>query len=219
MNIRLASSLLLIAVLNVSTAAWSAEDRQMQRWMSMQREVVSARDVLNGEVSSGFSPIGEVRDLVLTPDSKRVQYVLYEVPYPYSFFGDQDGFVAFDKTTLDRGARLDVEVRIDEPASRKDPDELTLSASEADRRLAERLLGRPMQFPGDQERNVEDMLIEPGTGRVSYYVIASQPDSLFNEMPMAVPADRVAVSPEGRISSDLALEDLSGMQLYPAEML
>jgi hypothetical protein len=190
-------------------------------WQSMQEKLVSARDLLAGEMSDGFNPIGRIRDLVMTPNRQQVEYVLYETPFPYSAIDEaqDDGFVAFDETTIERDLGYGLKVRANDDAERGMPERLTLTASEADDRLASNLIGTPLYFAGDDWRRIEDMLIDRDTGQVTHYVINMNRESLFNENPLAVPAEVVELGQDGLITAPMDLAKLAGMQDYDVALL
>jgi hypothetical protein len=190
------------------------------QWRGMQEKLVSAKDLLAGEVSDGFNPIGRIRDLVLTSNREQVQYVLYETPFPYSVIDQQeDGFVAFDQTSIERDLGYGLKVRFDAGADRGLPERLTLTASQADRRLASNLIGEPLYFEGDDWRTIEDLLVDRDTGQVTHYVIEMNQQSLFNENPLAVPAELVTIENGSLITAPLDLAELAGMQEYDLALL
>src|SRR6056297_2328814 len=116
---------------------------------------VSAQTLLGADVKNVANPIGNVRDLILNEDRTAIEYVLYEVPYPYSLMDAQNGFVAFDNLAIEAGATLATDLRIDDDAARG-PEELTLDRREADHRMVSRILEDHVVFAdGQQVREVE----------------------------------------------------------------
>jgi hypothetical protein len=196
------------------------EEALWHQWQGMQEKVVSVRDLMAGDMSDGFNPIGRIRDLVLTPDRQQIQYVLYETPFPYSATEErEDGFVAFDHVAIERDLGYGLKVRVDEDAERGAPDRLTLTASEADDRLASNLIGEPIYFEGDEWRDIQDMLVDRNTGQVTHYVIEMNRDSLFNDHPLAVPAELVTVGKNGLVTAPLDLAKLASLQEYDVALL
>lgn len=179
----------------------------------IQQETVSAQELMESDVRNLANPIGDVRDLVLNSDSTAVQYVLYEVPYPYTLFNNADnGFVAYDNVAVEPGAGYENVLRIDDEASQKAPEELTLERDQVDHRLVSRLLDDTVEFADGTTRRIEDILIDRQTGEIKGYVVNRNPDAWFNDEPAVVPPDEVKVGEQGDITTTAefaALESLN----------
>lgn len=209
------------AALALAAHAQSQSDQSEQDgWEAMEREVVRASDILAADVSNGLNPIGRVDDLVLSSDGSRVEYILYEAPYPYRLFGADEGFVTFDNVVFERGGgALDMEVRLVDDEAPQAPEELRLTADEARERLVSRLVDEPMYFSEEDARRVEDVLIDRETGEITDYVVETQPDTLFRDARRTVPAERVEISGEGRISASVEVAELDEVQEYESGLL
>ena len=177
----------------------AAADRKHRE--ALREKTVSARELMGADVNNLGNPVGDVRDLVLNEDGTAVEYILYEVPYPYSFYGSEDGFVAFENAVVESDAAIGTTVRFGDPASPQAPDRLTLSKAEADHRLLSRILGDTVSFEGDQSRAVEDVLIDRETGQITHYVVNMNPDSWFNDQPHALAADQVTIEDDGNVTT------------------
>jgi hypothetical protein len=156
-------------------------------------DVIGARELLGANVTDGFNHIGSVRDLILTDDGSAVQYVLYEIPYPYDRFGGEDGFVSFERMTLERGAAYGTRVRFDREVDEDAPQTLELTADEANQRLISRIMREPVAFADDERLPLEDVLIDQRTGQITHFVVNMDPDALFAVDPRRIPADAVQV--------------------------
>lgn len=180
-------------------AGASAED--WQGWSKMQSEVVSIEDIMTADLTNGINPIGEVSDVVLTPDTQAVEYVLYEVPYPYSFYGSRDGFTRFDNLEILPDAGLEVQLRLDDEADAMEADELTLTRGETDHRLVSNLLDESMHFGDGQARRIVDILANRQTGEITHFVVDMETDSLFSADRRTIPADMVSIDEKGAVSA------------------
>lgn len=174
-------------------------------------DAVSAQTLLGADVRNVVNPIGNVRDLVLNEDRTAIEYVLYEVPYPYSLMDAQNGFVAFDNLAIEAGATLATDLRIDDEAARG-PEELTLDRREADHRMVSRILEDHVVFAdGQQVREVEDILVDRKSGKILGYVVNRNPDAWFNEEPLMVPPHEITIRSDGNVTTGAefaALESL-----------
>lgn len=201
-----------------------SQDMQSQQsqthvdWKKMDEKLISADEVLSGDVTNGFNPVGNVRDLVLNPEGGAVEYILYDVPYPYGIYGATDGFVSFDNVALERSAGLNLNVRFDDEAA-KGKEELRLTATEADHRLLSNLLDEPLVLSNDNTRKLEDVLIDRKSGDIAYYVVQMDEESLFNEDPRAIPADQVSVDADGSLEASISLDEIENMQAFAPDLL
>lgn len=187
-------------MLALPAAAQTAEQTaEWERWYEARQNVANAEDILAGEVHNRFNILGNVTDLILSPSGNQIQYILYEVPYPYSAFGAEDGFVAWDNVTLERST-TGINVRIDDEAAARLPEELTLTRGQADHRLVSNIIGEDVGFSDETEREIEDILFNPSTGAVTHYVVQMDEESLFATDSRRVPASMVSISEQGEIS-------------------
>jgi len=172
---------------------------------------VSAQTLLGADVENVANPIGNVRDLILNEEGSSVEYVLYEIPYPYALMGAQNGFVAFDNLSIETGATFATNLRIADEAARG-PEELKLSRKEADHRMVSRILEDRVVFAaGQQVRELEDMLVDRKSGKILGYVVNRNPDAWFNDEPLMVPPHEITIRPDGNVTTGAefaALESL-----------
>ena len=174
-------------------------------------DAVSARRMLNGDVHTAANPIGSVRDLILNERGTAVEYVLYEIPFPYALSGADNGFVAFDNVAVEDGATLDTVLRIDDEAARG-PQELTLKRSEADHRMVSRLLDDALAFADGQHiRDVEDILVDRNSGEILGFVVNRSQDAWFNDDPLIIPPHKVTIEPDGNVTTGAEFEMLASI--------
>ena len=83
--------------------AQMAQGNFMMPWEEATNNTASAERMMSGDVTNGFNMLGNVKDLILNTAGTQIQYVLYEVPSPWSFYGGEDGFVAWDNIAVERG--------------------------------------------------------------------------------------------------------------------
>lgn len=172
-----------------------------ERWQALREQTVSAEELMGADVATLGSPVGNVRDLVLNESGTAVQYVLYEVPYPYAYGGNDDGFASFDNLAVDDFGGYGIKLRFDDDAAAKAPDELDLNRQQADHRLVSNLLDQTVVFSGQQTRPVEDILIDRHTGEIRGYVVNQNQDAWFNDEPRVIAPDQVTVNDEGEVST------------------
>ncbi|MBN1240984.1 MAG: hypothetical protein JXB36_20970 [Gammaproteobacteria bacterium] len=201
---------------------WASADAEptMESWAKMRGEVVKAEELLGADVTNGFNPLGSVTDLVLTADGRQVQYVLYEAPYPYSVFGAEDGFASYDNMEVEGGgASFDVVLRLEEEAAAQAPEALRVTRDQAEQRLVSRLIGEPMRFSGNAEREIEDILIDRDTGAVTHFVVETEENSVFRAQRRTVPADSVMIDETGTVVASMQLAELDNIQDYEPALL
>lgn len=168
-------------------------ERAHDRYEQAMNETVSAERMMSGDVTNGFNQLGDVRDLVLDKSGERIAYILYDVPYPASFYGSDDGFVRWDNVAIERGAYSGLDLRIDDDAADYRKEQLTITKSEADNRLVDNIVGGDMMFAGGDMREIEDILFDPDTGMITHYVVEFDENSLFDEDTRLVPAAMVSL--------------------------
>lgn len=183
----------------VATPATGQDDmREMQsRNDAAMAESVSAERMMSGEVSRAFRSMGEVTDLILDPAGQKVEYILYETPTIARIYGGEDGFVRWDNITIERGIGSGLDLRIDDEASAQAKDELTITRSQAGKRLVSDILEGELMFADGQRREVEDVLFNPETGMLTDFVTEMDADSLYTKDRRRIPASMVRYD-EGR---------------------
>ncbi|MBI1404082.1 MAG: hypothetical protein GC147_12840 [Porphyrobacter sp.] len=169
----------------------SMQRQQWAQWQQTNNETVSAQRILGGDVTNGFNMLGNITDLILDPQGQRIEYVLYEVPYPYKIYGSDDGFVRWDNVAFERGYDSDVDLRIDDDAQAEAKQQLTLTRSQARGRMASRIVGGDLMFADGSSREIDDILFDPKTGMITDFVVELDADSLFDSDTRRVPAAMV----------------------------
>lgn len=173
--------------------AQSQMDADYDRYKMAMSETVSADRMMSGDVTNGFNKLGDVSTLILDPTGQRIEYILYEVPYPWSTFGDEDGFVRWDNVSIESAGYGGLDLRIDDDQQPYTKDQLRITRMEADGRLTNRIIGGDIRFSGGEMREINDILFDPETGMVTHYVVEFDEDSLFDEDTRRVPADWVTL--------------------------
>lgn len=171
------------------------------QWAKMREQTTTAEELMGADVSNGFNQVGNVRDLVLSEDGSTVEYVLYEIPYPYKLYAAQNGFVAFENLEVENTTGFGLKLRFDDAEAAKAPEQLTINRQEADNRMVSNILGASVSFEGQESRPVEDILIDRKTGKIKAYVVNQDPDAWFNNEPRLVSADSVQIDTEGKVSA------------------
>lgn len=173
------------------------------RLQELREKTVSAEELLNANVNNLGNPVGNVSDLVLNEEGTAVQYVLYEIPYPYVYLGAQNGFVAFENLEVSPAdAGFGNHVSFSGEVSDEAPEELEITRTEADHRLVSNILDSTISFSdGEVARDVEDILIDRQTGEITGYVVNTDPDAWFNDDPRVVAADQVQIGDQGEVST------------------
>lgn len=190
-------------------------------YSKMQEEVVSADDLLSAGVANGLHPIGSVTELVTNADVTALQYILYDVPYPYGFYAEGErGFTTFGTVRFEPTSGHGLTVRLVDADAGQAPEQLQLEASEADHRLVSELLGEHMQFSDGEARQVTDILFERSTGEIAFFVVDMDAESLFDLDRRTIPADIVSVNDSGAISADTNIKGVDEItQKYSEELL
>lgn len=194
------------------------KDKQRQ-WKEMRAEAVSASEILTGDVTNVLNPVGTVKELILTENTKQIEYILYDVPYLYSFYGSDDGFVSFDNVALEHGGFGDLNARFDDEAAAQAPDQLKLTASQVDHRAVSRLIGEQVVFQNDAVRSLSDLLVHPKTGMVTHFIVEMNPDAIFATDPRAIPANMVRIKKSGLMQASLTVDKALEMKDYEPGML
>ncbi len=182
------------------TAPAMAQGQPSQEWtqrQAAQNETVTATRMMSGDVTNGFNMLGNVSDLVLNERGTGVEYILYEVPFPYDVYSGEDGFVRWDNIEVERGVGMGLDLRIDDGASPYGKEQLRLTRSQAGNRLVSKIVGGDMMFAGGQTREIDDIQFDPESGMVTNFVVEMDEDSLFDEDTRLVPASMVTLDPRG----------------------
>ncbi|MDT0575809.1 hypothetical protein RM533_06380 [Croceicoccus sp. F390] len=200
---------LLAATAATAMAVAAPAAAQMQRmdpatawsqYSEARKNMASAGNVMSGDVTNGFNMLGNIRDLILTPNGSQVEYVLYEVPFPWSTYGANDrGFVAWDNVAIEGSFGGDLNIRIDDDADAQSPDRLTLTAAQAERRLASNIIGSMLTFSDGQQREIEDILFDRNSGAITSYVVQFDNQSVFGSDTRRIPASAVTMQADGRM--------------------
>lgn len=187
------------AALMTTPATAQAQTQTSQDWAQRQaqNETVSAERMMSGDVTNGFNMLGNVSDLVLNERGTGVEYILYEVPYPYEVYTADDGFVRWDNIEVERGVGSGLDLRLDDDASAYAKEQLRLTRAEAKDRMVSRILGSDLTFSDGQKREIDDIHFDPETGMVTNFVVEMDSDSLFDEDTRLVPASMVMLDPQG----------------------
>jgi len=192
-NSFLATALAATALGSSPAMAQTDWEKDRARYEAIMNETASAERMLSGDVTNGFNHIGDVQNLVLDPTGTRIEYVLYEVPYPYSTFGDEDGFVRWDNVAIEPGTVGGLDLAIDDGTEPYAKNELEITRAEADDRLVNRIIESNMMFSDGSMREISDIIFDPDNGMVTHYVVEFDDDSLFDEDERLIPADWVSL--------------------------
>ena len=185
------------AALLAGPAMAQAPNSQDWAQRQAQNETVSAQRMMSGDVTNGFNMLGNVSDIVLNARGTAVEYVLYEVPFPYDVYTAEDGFVRWDNIEVERGVGSGLDLRIDGEASAYAKEQLQLTRAEAGDRLVSRIVGSDLTFADGQMREIDDIQFDPESGMITNFVVEMDEDSLFDEDTRLVPAAMVMLDPQG----------------------
>ncbi|PLW81267.1 hypothetical protein CWI75_16710 [Kineobactrum sediminis] len=193
--------------------------KDIQNWAAMREEAIPAGEILAGDVKNIANPVGQVEELILNEKGTRIQYVLFEVPYPYSFYTGEDGFVNYKAVEVEDGYYGGVNLLIRDADVDLPRDQLKLTKGEARGRLVSRLIGSDIKFADGQMREVEDILVHPKTGMVTHYVVEMNPDALFDDDSRTIRATKVSIKKDGSIVTDLKVTDVEETQDFDPRFL
>jgi len=199
---RFARNLCELVIVTTLLAAFPLASLADQHEPDAHKNTVSARSMLKASVYNVGNPLGNVRDLVLSEDGTTVQYVIYEIPYPYAYKGARNGFAGFTHLDIERNAGLETVVRFGSEPTDQVPDRLSVTRTEADHRLLSRILNDDVIF-SDRKivRQVEDILIDRETGRITGFVVNKNPDAWFNDQPRVISSDQAKISEQGNVTT------------------
>lgn len=182
---------------NAPAHGLDTDSRAWAQWQAAQAETVSAERMMDGDVTNGFNMLGNVTDLILDERGDRIEYALYEVPHPLSFYGSEDGFVRWGNIAIERGVGTGLDLRLDDGASPYSKEQLTLTRAEANNRMVSRIIGSELMFADGQKREIQDIQFDPDSGLITNYIVEMDEDSLFKEDTRKVPAPLVTLDQEG----------------------
>lgn len=177
--------------------AQMAQGNFMMPWEEATNNTASAERMMSGDVTNGFNMLGNVKDLILNTAGTQIQYVLYEVPSPWSFYGGEDGFVAWDNIAVERGVGAGLDLRLDDGESPYAKEQLELTRNQANNRMVSRIVGEDLMFADGAMREIDDILFNPKTGMVTHYLVEMDADSLFREDIRRIPASYVSWDSQG----------------------
>jgi len=187
----------MVAPAVAQTADWTTQ-REQQRQANM-AERVSAEEMLDGDISDGMSTVGPVEDLILSPDGRRVQYVLFDQRRTFFRLSAGNGFVEWDNVDVREGAGFEPDLVVTDAESGKEPQEIALTRSQANRRLVSNLIDSNLTFMDGRALRVSDILFNSETGELSDYVVQMNEDSLFDDDQRRIPASMVTVDANGEL--------------------
>lgn len=196
MTASIGAAALMTAPATAQAQASQAPTSQDWAQRQAQNETVSAERMMSGDVTNGFNMLGNVSDLVLNERGTGVEYILYEVPYPYEVYTADDGFVRWDNIEVERGVGTGLDLQLDDEASAYAKEQLRLTRAEAKDRMVSRILGSDLTFSDGQKREIDDIHFDPETGMVTNFVVEMDTDSLFDEDTRLVPASMVMLDPQ-----------------------
>lgn len=147
--------------------------------------------------AGGLNPIASVDDLILSPDGRRVQYVLFDQRGLYFRLRSGNGFVEWTNIDVRPSTGIGPGLVVGDAESGKEPEEIALTRSQAERRLVSNLLDSRMTFADGQTLRVSDILFHPESGELSDFVVQMNDDSLFDDDQRRIPASMVTVDANG----------------------
>lgn len=202
-----------VAAVAIGSAA-VAEDRS-----EASRVVVSATDILDGDVTNGLNTVAKVDGLVLDEQSETLAYVVLDAEPPVWEFLAGDGYVPADAVGYARGVdRANLEIRAEPSAAEGGaPDRIAITEEEAQRRLIDQILRERLAFADQQDRAIDDLLLDPETGEVTHFVVRID-DGRFMARRLALPAAHVERTAEG-FAADLTLAEVESAPTRALEIL
>lgn len=207
------------AMISTGATAENASQKDMREWNEMRKEAIPAEGVLAGKVKNFTNTIGRVEHLVLNEAKDDIEYVIFEVPYPYSFYTGEDGYLNYDSLDVEHDVTGGINLVVKDADVTYPPDKLKLTKTQVDDRMVSRLIGSEMTFSDGSQREVQDLLIHPKTGKVTHFVIEMKPDAVFSEEPRTVRAKNVSIGEKGKITADVSLAEVKKNQDYDADFL
>lgn len=168
---------------------------------------VSADELLAGDVKHVGNRIGRIKDVLLSDSGEKAEIVLYRVPNRYKAEPGETGYAVLKTVNVEQDTD-GVDVLLIGEESQSKPDKLKLTREDLKERSMERLLGEDMILDGGYAYPVVDVRIDPESGRISHYVIDTEPDEWLDDDSRIVPADKVSRSPAGQLKAEVRHHDL-----------
>ncbi|MAW81075.1 MAG: hypothetical protein CMI63_12630 [Parvularcula sp.] len=195
-----------------------SDDAKAHKWREMRQNAVKASEILRGNVSTGLNPVANVTNLILSKDGGEIEYIVYKTQSPIMDFYVGDGYTSFNTVDLQTSpVPGGVNVYVDSSAPVKGPEEIKITSNEADKRLVSRVLDEQVELSSGIYE-IEDLLINPKNGKITHYVIGSDPDTLFSEGRRTIRATEVAYR-NGAYRSNLTMQDIDQDQPYEEDWL
>lgn len=188
-------------------------------WAEMRQNALHASEILSGDYESGLDPAMEIEHLVLNDKGSAVEYVVINADRtPWSYYVN-DGYVTWDSVDVEAGPSADqVDLRGESADTMSGPEEIDITAQEADKRLVSRVIDSSMRIGEDDFHQIQDVLIHPQSGKITHYVISTTPGTIFATDRRAVPAKHVKWQNE-RFTTDLDMQKIENMQEYDPGLL
>lgn len=219
MTLLTTTSALAAALASGAAMAQAANQEDSRNWAKMREKAIPASELLAADVRNFANPIGQTENLVLNQKGTAIQYVLFEVPYPYSFYTTEDGYVNYDAVDVDDGYYDGVNLMVEDANVSLPRDQLKLTRAEAENRLVDRIIGSDIQFSDGQKREIEDILINPKSGQVTHYVVQMDEEALFGGESRTVRANNVSLNEDGSISASSRFADIEKSQDFNPDYL
>lgn len=184
-----------------------------QQWDNMREQTVQGSEILRGEYTPGLDPIMEIDNLVLNDAGTAIEYVVVDADrLPWELYAE-DGYVSWNAVDLAGGANVnDVNLTGDAGEELRGPEQLRITADEADRRLVSRVIDSQVRT-ADGVHQIDDVLVHPETGRLTHYVVGTTDDNVFSSERRATPVDQVSWN-DGSLRTDLTRNEIMQMDEY-----
>ncbi len=168
---------------------------------------VSAEELLTGDVKHVSNRIGRIKDVLLSDSGERAEIVLYRVPNRYKAEPGETGYAVLNKVEVEQETD-GVDVLLIGEESQRKPEKLRLTRADLSERSMERLIGQKLILDGGYAYPVVDIRIDADSGRISHYVIDTDPEQWLDDDSKIVPADKVSRTPAGQLKADVSHMDL-----------
>lgn len=168
---------------------------------------VSAEELLTGDVKHVGNRIGRIKDVLLSNSGTKAEIVLYRVPNRYKAEPGETGYAVLNKVEVEQDSS-GVDVLLIGKESQRKPEKLRLTRGDLAERSMERLLGEELILEGGYAYPVVDIRIDADSGRISHYIIDTDPEQWLDDDSKVVPADKVRRTPAGQLKAELSHLDL-----------
>lgn len=168
---------------------------------------VSAEELLTGDVKHVGNRIGRIKDVLLSNSGDKAEIVLYRVPNRYKAEPGETGYAVLNKVEVEQDSG-GVDVLLIGKESQRKPEKLRLTRADLSERSMERLLGEELILEGGYAYPVVDIRIDPDSGRISHYIIDTDPEQWLDDDSKVIPADKVSRSPAGQLKAEVSHLDL-----------